>query len=200
VGGKFAERLKADGITHIAQLQALDERTLTGRYGVLGSRLFHFARGEDARTVETEHEAKSISAETTFNDDISDFDALRRELWPLCEKVSARMKDAALEGGGITLKLKTARFKLMTRAAMLDHPTQLADVLFRAAEPLLRKEATGTPYRLIGIGLTHLGAAAGDQPDLLEPQGNKRARVERAMDAVRNKLGKGAIGTGRGLK
>jgi DNA polymerase-4 len=200
VGGKFAERLKADGITHIAQLQALDERTLTRRYGVMGARLFHFARGEDARTVETEHEAKSISAETTFNDDIADFDELRRELWPLCEKVSARMKDAALEGGGITLKLKTARFKLMTRAAMLDHPTQLADVLFRAAEPLLRKEATGTPYRLIGIGLTHLAVAAGDQPDLLEPQGNKRARVERAMDAVRKKLGKDAIGTGRGIK
>ena len=73
VGGKFAERLKADGITHIAQLQALDERTLVGRYGVMGSRLYHFARGEDERTVEPEHEAKSISAENTFDTDIRDF-------------------------------------------------------------------------------------------------------------------------------
>ena len=200
VGGKFAERLKADGITHIAQLQALDERTLTGRYGVMGARLYHFARGEDERTVETEHEAKSISAETTFDSDIRDFAALRRELWPLCEKVSARMKAAGLEGRGLTLKLKTAGFKLVTRAAMLDHPTQLADALFRAAEPLLKKEAGGTPYRLVGIGLTHLGPAAGDQPDLFEPGGNKRARVERAMDAVREKLGKSAIATGRGIK
>ena len=200
VGGKFAERLKADGITHIAQLQALDERTLTGRYGVMGSRLYHFARGEDERTVETEHAAKSISAETTFDSDLADFAALRRELWPLCEKVSARMKAAGLEGRGVTLKLKTARFKLMTRAAMLDQPSQLADALFRAAEPLLRKEADGTTFRLIGIGLSHLGPAAGDQPDLFEPAGNKRARVERAIDAVRAKLGKGAIGTGRGMK
>ena len=200
VGGKFAERLKADGITHIAQLQALDERTLTGRYGVIGSRLYHFARGEDERTVEPEHEAKSISAETTFDADLSGFADLRRELWPLCEKVSARMKAAGLDGGGITLKLKTAGFKLMTRAAQLDHPTQLADALFRAAEPLLQKEATGTRFRLIGIGLTHLVPAAGDQPDLFEPGGNKRARVERAMDAVREKLGKGAIVSGRGLK
>jgi DNA polymerase-4 len=200
VGGKFAERLKADGITHIAQLQALDERTLTGRYGVMGSRLYHFARGEDERTVEPEHEAKSISAETTFDTDLSGFADLRRELWPLCEKVSARMKAAGLDGGGITLKLKTAGFKLMTRAAQLDHPTQLAEALFRAAEPLLQKEATGTRFRLIGIGLTHLVPAAGDQPDLFEPGGNKRARVERAMDAVREKLGKGAIVSGRGLK
>jgi DNA polymerase-4 len=200
VGGKFAERLKADGITHIAQLQALDERTLVGRYGVMGSRLYHFARGEDERTVEPEHEAKSISAETTFDTDLSGFADLRRELWPLCEKVSARMKAAKLDGGGITLKLKTAGFKLMTRAAQLDHPTQLAEALFRAAEPLLQTEATGTRFRLIGIGLTHLIPAAGDQPDLFEPGGNKRARVERAMDAVREKLGKGAIVSGRGLK
>jgi DNA polymerase-4 len=200
VGGKFAERLKADGITHIAQLQGLDERTLVGRYGVMGSRLYHFSRGEDERTVEPEHEAKSISAENTFDTDIRDFADLRRELWPLCEKVSARMKAAGFDGRGVTLKLKTAGFKILTRAAMLDHPTQLADVLFRAAEPLLRKEANGTPYRLIGIGLSHLGPAAGDQPDLFEPQGNKRARVERAMDKVREKLGRDAIATGRGIK
>ncbi len=200
VGGKFAERLKADGITHIAQLQALDERTLVGRYGVIGSRLYHFARGEDERSVDPEHEAKSVSAETTFDIDIRDFAALRRELWPLCEKVSARMKAAGLEGRGVTLKLKTAGFKLLTRAVQLDRPTQLADALFRAAEPLLKKEAGGTPYRLIGIGLSHLVPAAGDQPDLFEPQGDKRARVERAIDAVRGKLGKNAIGTGRGLK
>lgn len=200
VGGKFAERLKTDGITHIAQLQALDERTLVGRYGVMGSRLYHFARGEDERTVEPEHEAKSISAETTFDTDIGDYASLRRELWPLCEKVSARMKAAGLEGSGITLKLKTAGFRLLTRAAQLDHPTQLADTLFRAAEPLLKKEAGGMSYRLIGIGLSHLGPAAGDQTDLFEPQGNKRARVERAMDQVREKLGKDAIATGRGIK
>lgn len=200
VGGKFAERLKADGITHIAQLQALDERTLTGRYGVMGSRLFHFSRGEDERTVETEREAKSISAENTFNDDLCDFADLRRELWPLCEKVSARLKKSALEGIGLTLKLKTARFKLLTRAARLDRPTQLAEAIFAAAEPLLKLEADGTAFRLIGVGLHGFTPAAGDQPDLFEPKGNKRARVERAIDAVRAKLGKGAIGTGRGIK
>ncbi|MCW5771095.1 MAG: DNA polymerase IV, partial [Rhodospirillaceae bacterium] len=200
VGGKFAERLKADGITHIAQLQALDERTLVGRYGVIGSRLYHFARGEDERSVETEHDAKTISAETTFDTDISSFDALRRELWPLCEKVSARMKAAGLAGRGLTLKLKTAQFKLLTRASTLDRPTQLADAIFRAAEPLLRKEAGGPAYRLIGVGMHDFAPAAGDQPDLFEPEGNKRAQVERAIDAVRAKLGKGAIGTGRGLK
>jgi DNA polymerase-4 len=200
VGGKFAERLRADGITHIAQLQALDERTLAGRYGAMGARLYRFARGEDERTVEPLHEAKSISAETTFDSDIRDFAALRRELWPLCEKVSARMKAAGLEGSGVTLKLKTAAFRLLTRAAQLDQPTQLAETLFRAAEPLLKKEAGGTPYRLIGIGLSHLGPASGDQGDLFEPAGNKRARVERAMDAVREKLGENAIATGRGIK
>jgi DNA polymerase-4 len=200
VGGKFALRLKADGITHIAQLQAFDERTLVGRYGVMGSRLYHFARGEDERGVEPEHAAKSISAETTFERDLGQFAALRRELWPLCEKVSARIKEAGLEGSGVTLKLKTGGFKLLTRAHKLDAPTQLAEIIFAAAEPLLKKAADGTAYRLIGIGLSDLGPAAGDQPDLFAPAGNKRARVERAMDAVRAKLGQSAIGTGRGMK
>jgi DNA polymerase-4 len=200
VGPANAAALERNGLKRIGDIRAIGAPRMRALYGDWGAHLFHLSMAEDHRRVDPDGERKSISAETTFDVDLADFASLRRELWPLCEKVSARMKSAGLEGRGVTLKLKTASFKLLTRAAQLDHPTQLADALFRAAEPLLRKEAGGTPFRLIGIGLSHLGPAAGDQPDLFEPKGNKRARVERAMDAVREKLGKDAIATGRGIK
>ncbi len=201
VGAKFAERLKADGITHIAQLQQRSEGALVARYGAIGRRLFHFARGEDDRTVEPEHDAKSISAETTFDADRAEFAELRRTLWPLCEKVSARLKAAELAGHGITLKLKTSSFKSITRAHRLDRPTQLADTIFHAAEPLLKASCDGTFFRLIGIGVSDLAAAAlADQPDLFDPGGGRRAKIERAIDQVRAKLGRDAIKIGRGIK
>ncbi len=201
VGGKLEERLTRDGITHIGDLQTMNESDLVARYGIMGRRLFHLSRGEDDRTVESERAAKSVSAETTFDEDCPSFRELRRQLWPLCEKVSARLKKAQLAARGITLKLKTAGFKLMTRAQILPQPTQLADRMFRAAEPLLAIECDGTAFRLIGIGATHLcDPAEADRPDLFEREGDKRARIERAIDRVREKLGPTAISTGRGLK
>jgi DNA polymerase-4 len=201
VGAKFAEQLRAAGITHIAHLQQMPERALVARYGVIGHRLYHFARGEDERVVVPEREAKSISAENTFDVDHAGFGALRRELWPLCEKVSARLKKADLAGCGVTLKLKTTTFRLITRAHRLDRPTQLADTIFRAAEPMLKAACDGTAYRLIGVGVSVLAAAAmADHDDLFDPGGGRRARIERAVDAVRAKLGDEAIKVGRGLK
>ena len=199
IGAKTEARLAADGLVRIGQLQALDKPSLVRRYGpAMGAHLYHLARGEDARRIDPEGEAKSVSAETTFDRDTADPEELRRLLWPLCEKVSARLKKAGLAARGVTLKLKTARFRIITRAHRLDAPTQLADTLFRESEKLLGPAADGTAFRLIGIG-THDFAAAdeADLPDLFDPAGSKRARAERAMDAVRDKLGADAIMRGR---
>ena len=111
-----SERLARDGFRLIADLQRAEERDLMRRYGEEGSRLWRLARGIDARKVEPDHETKSISAETTFNSDISDFRPLEQQLWELTERVSDRLKAKALAGSTVTLKLKTADFKLRTRA------------------------------------------------------------------------------------
>ncbi|HEY6334510.1 MAG TPA: DNA polymerase IV [Alphaproteobacteria bacterium] len=200
VGKALQQRLHDDGIYTIGQLTQIEENDLIARYGVIGRRLARFARGEDGRTVDPRLPAKSVSAETTFDADLKSADALKAELWPLCETVAGRLKKSALAGRTITLKLKTADFHLLTRSRTLDAPTQLAEVLFRAALPLLEAEATGRAYRLIGIGAAVFAPATeADPPDLLDPEAEKRAQVERAMDAVRAKLGGGAIVKGRGF-
>jgi DNA polymerase-4 len=201
VGKVLQKRLAADGISLIGQLAEMEETALVARYGAIGTRLARFARGEDLRSVEPRAEAKSISAETTFEADLAGLDALSHALWPLCEKVAERLKRAGLAGGTITLKLKTGEFRLLTRSRQLASPTQLAESLFRAALPLLEGEAQGARYRLIGIGAAGLAPAAeADQPDLLDPDSGRRAQVERAIDSVRAKHGGGAIVKGRAFR
>jgi DNA polymerase-4 len=201
VGNATRERLARDGITMISQLQELPELELMRRYGSMGRRLARLARGEDDRSVDPEREAVGISAETTFDEDLSTFDELSKELWGLAERVSYRLKRQGLAGGGVQLKLKTAGFKILTRHRAVESPTQLADRLFRAALPMLKREADGTRFRLIGIGADHLKPFDGDDTaDLLDPSIAKRAKAERAMDKVRDKLGEDAVVKGRGFE
>lgn len=200
VGRALQARLSRDGLSTIAALRNIPERELVRRYGAMGQRLHRFARGEDDRRVEPGRTARSISAETTFDTDIADPEELAGRLWPLCETVSRHLKQGGSSASGIVLKLKSGHFQLRTRSRRLAHPTQLAEVLFTAAKGLLREEATGTAFRLVGIGVQDIGDGRdADPPDLADPDAARRAQVERAIDAVRAKLGDRAIGKGRGL-
>ena len=201
IGQKTSESLAKDGLTTLGQIQSMTERELVARHGKLGAHLWHLARGHDERMVDPDSEAKSVSAETTFDVDIAEFDALARELWPLCEKVSDRLKRAGLSGGNVHLKLKTAGFRIISRQMSLSAPTQLAETLFRCGRTMLKREATGMRYRLIGIGVGDIGDAADADPlDLADPGAARRRKVEEAIDAVRAKLGKGSIAKGRGFE
>ncbi len=199
VGKALKRALERDGIRTIRDLLQHEEIALMARYGVIGKRLYRFARGQDARQVEPNAPAKSISAETTFDQDIAGAEALTAQIWPLCEKVARRLKKAGLAGRGVTLKLKTGDFKLLTRSRRLAEPTCLAEILYRTAKPLIEREADGRRFRLIGIGAASLvDGALADPPDLLNPERDRQAKVEEAMDAVRAKLGDDAIRKGRG--
>ncbi|GAB4391884.1 MAG: DNA polymerase IV [Kiloniellaceae bacterium] len=200
VGKSLRAALARDGITLVRHLLPYGESELVARYGSMGRRLYHFARGEDKRDVNPSSPAKSISSETTFNHDISAAKLLLERLWPLCEKVAQRLKKAGLAGATVQLKLKTADFRLISRSRRLGAPTQLAEELYRTALPLIEQEADGRAFRLIGIGAADLvDAGQADLPDLLDPDRHKRAQVERAIDQVRAKLGDQAILKGRGL-
>ena len=201
VGKVLQKKLAKDGIDTIGQLRRFDETTLVKRYGVIGQRLYNFARGQDSRTITPSSYTKSISAETTFNIDISDQENLLQRLWPLCEKVSKRLKTEDYAGGGVTLKLKQSDFKQITRSRSLSSPTQLAEEIYRVAKGLLEPEISGRKFRLIGVGATRLCASEqADQPDFLDPKRQERADIERAMDAVRDRFGGEAIVKGRSLK
>ena len=200
VGAAMQRRLKSGGITRIGQLQNYDEAALIDRYGAMGRRLHACARGRDSRHVVARASAKGMSTETTFVDDIADLDELKRRLWSRCETLADGLKAKDLAGRTVTLKLKTAGFRLLTRRHSLATPTQLAERIYTAALPLLERAADGTPYRLIGIGVAPLVAGVDADPtDLGDPEAGRRKRVEGAIDAVRAKLGRDAIGKGRSL-
>ncbi len=205
VGPALASRLKVDGMFTIGDLQRKQAAELSARYGETGAALAQLARGFDEREVRTDREAKSVSAETTFDRDVADPKELEQRLWPMCERVADRLKAQSLSGSTVTLKLKTTRFRLVSRHQRLAAPTQLAEVIFRAARLMLAKEANGTvKFRLIGAGVDHLGdAAAADPTDLFglaNTDGTAQiAKVEQVMDAVRAKFGRAAIAKGRGL-
>lgn len=199
VGKALNAKLAGDGVRTIGDLQRQDEISLGRRYGSMGSRLYHFARGQDDRAVSPESETKSISAETTFSDDLSDPRALGRELWPLCETVARRLKASDFAGRTVTLKLRTDGFRIVTRSRTLGAPTQLAETLYRVGIELLEPEADGRRYRLIGIGASELTEPSDADPyDLADPDSEKRTKVEHAIDAVRDKLGRDALKKGRG--
>ena len=193
--GKAAQaRLEKDGYRLISDLQKADERELFRRYGAEGQRLYRLSRGLDARVVNPERERKSVSSETTFKTDLASFRPLERILWAQSEEVSDRLKEKKLAGSTVTLKLKTADFRILTRARSLGDPTQLAGKIFAAGRDLLEREVNGTRFRLLGIGVTALcDADDADPADLIDHAGARRAAAERAVDRVRGKYGQEAV-------
>ncbi len=199
VGKVFTQTLKKDGFINIGQLQNHDPDDLAKRYGEMGVRLARLSRGIDNRSFSpTSAKAKSISNETTFFDDKSQLSDLSATLLALCEQVSARMKKQDVVAHTVTLKLKTADFKSRTRAKYLSLPTQLAHVMYETAFHLLQKETDGTPFRLIGVGMSAFDEHGAEDPvDLFEPQIARNAAAERAMDKVRDKFGTDAVVRGK---
>ena len=200
VGPSFAKSLAKEGLNTIADVRRWPDKKMAQRFGDMGLHLSRLARAEDNRPVKRVSIRKSISAETTFNEDISDLETLKDKLWQVCLKTADRSKAKNLAGTVVTLKLKSSSFESITRRRTLPQPVQLADVIFRTCVPLLEKEATGKKFRLIGAGISGLTAPVGDSGDLLDPSAMKRGIAERASDKAREKFGKDAVMTGRGFK
>ena len=201
VGKQLQHKLSKEGITRISQLQAMDERTLAERYGAMGLRMARFVHGRDERRVTPNAPLKTVSSETTFERDISEFPALDAILWRQAERVARRLKKADRGGQTVVLKLKTKDFRIRTRSQRLPQPTQLAETIYRTASALLRKEADGTRYRLLGVGVNGIvGAEQCDPIDLADPDGARRAKAERAMDSLQQRFGPEAIHKGRGMR
>ncbi len=200
VGRVFQAKLAKDGIKTIGDLKSLNLKEITGRYGVMGTRLYHLARGRDTRAVKPGRAAKSISSETTFNVDISAGEDLERRLWRQSERTAKRLKKTDLAGRVIVLKLTNSKFKTITRRRTLEEPTRLAHRIFAHAKTLLAGEPDGIAYRLIGVGVSDLSDGAyADGGDFLDPQGEKQNLLENAVDSVRAKFGESSVGKGRGF-
>lgn len=202
IGPAAQDSLSKAGIRTFADLMRWERTDLEDRFGSMGSRLWHLARGEDARRVSAHAQVKGISNETTFHEDTSDPDLLDGHIWRMSEKVSGRAKAKEKAGRVVTLKLKLANHKLITRRQSLHHPTQVADTIYRTARGLFDQVEQGQSYRLLGVGLSELSPSseADREGDLLDPGAARRAAAERATDLIRARFGTDAIVKGRSLR
>lgn len=201
VGPAGVATLERAGYRRIGDIRAAGMKRMIAKFGDWGLHLYRLSVADDPRRVDPDGERKSVSAETTFFSDITDHGALEDILWTLCEKVSARARAGDTAGRTITLKLRRADFRIITRRRTLSEPTLLAHRLFEIGRALLAAETPGVAYRLIGIGLSDLtGALEADKGDLMDAKTPRRAAAEAAIAKARAKFGKGAVVTGRGLK
>ncbi len=202
VGQATQAALDRAGIRTFADLLRWDRAALSARFGSMGERLWHLARGQDRRRVSPDAPMKSISNETTFFEDTGDADLLDGHLWRMAVKVSDRAKAKGLAGRVVTLKLKRADHVTLTRRQSLRDATQMADRLYRVARGLFDQLGNQGPYRLLGCGLADLcsEAEADKSGDLLDPGAAKRSAAERATDTIRERFGRDAIVKGRALR
>ena len=202
VGTATQTALEKAGIRTIADLLRWDRADLTARFGHMGDRLWHLARGMDTRRVNRDEKLKSVSKETTFDEDTRDPDILDGHIWRLAEQVADRAKAKDLAGRTVTLKLKRADFTLISRRHSLDGPTQTTDRIYREARRLMDALNDPGPFRLIGVGISDLAPSseADLTADLLDPDAPKRTAAELATDKIRAKFGTDAIIKGRALR
>jgi DNA polymerase-4 len=199
VGPGMVKALTAAGYQTIGDVARADPKRLAERFGASGLRLARLAHGEDVRPVDPDQIRKTISAETTFNDDLSRLDDLRAMLGPLCERVVRQARAGGVAGRVVTLKLRTPDFRIITRRRTLPAPTQTTRTLFKAACELLEAEAKGGAYRLIGAGLTDFVDEGSADSDLFTDE-TRVLKGERAVDALRTRFGAGAVVRARALK
>jgi DNA polymerase-4 len=193
-GPKTRARLAELGMRTIGDVAAWPGEDLARRFGELGRALSHHARGLDDRPVQSEHEAKSISSETTFARDVSEGEALRRKILAQSEEVGASLRREGLAARTVKIKVRWPPFETLTRQTTLAQPTDLDDEIYAAAWALFQKVWTpGRPVRLIGVGVSGL-AEAGRQLDMFAEAAHLRAaKLARTIDALREKYGDEAV-------
>jgi DNA polymerase-4 len=200
VGPAFAKTLESDGYRTVGDLARAEPRKLADRYGAQGLRLHQLAHGQDARAVDPDQLRKSVSAETTFNEDLKGLAELEDELWPLCEKVARHARAEAIVGRVVTLKLRVSDFRILTRRRTLPVATQTARTLFAVGRELLAAETSGLAFRLIGIGLSDLAPAHSSASDFFAESESKALSGEQAVDALRSRFGANVVISGRSLR
>ena len=192
IGPVAQQTLRELGITTCGQLADAPDDHLLRRFGPNGPDLKLLAIGEDDSPVDTGDNRKSLSRETTLDDDIADPQALETLLLGLVESVSHSLRHEGLLARTVTVKLKDTEFRTVTRQAKLKQPSDLSGPIFEAARALLQREARGEPYRLIGVSASDLGTD--EQLSLFDTERAERERAAtRAADAMRAKYGDNAV-------
>jgi len=192
VGKATAKELATLGVATIGQLQALSPRVLTARLGPHGPDLLALAFGRDERAVEPFSPPKSMGAEETFERDCRELARLEETLRGQAERVARELRAERLAACRVTLKLRWADFRTLTRSHTGD-PTQDGLELYRRAATLLARERLIQPVRLIGLSASTFRPEARGQLPLLDPAAVRREHLARAVDRITGRFGRSAI-------
>ena len=196
VGAASEKRLGRLGLRTIGDIRGMSEAALTANLGSIGAHLARLARGEDDRPVHSDREAKSISHERTFGDDLTDPEAVRAVLLGQVDDVGYRLRAHDRLAGTVTLKIRFGDFETITRSASLAVTTDRTEELWRVASRLFDEWASASfrPVRLIGMGASNMASPGGEQMGLFAQETDqKHSRVDEATDAIRAKHGDDAI-------
>jgi DNA polymerase-4 len=199
VTGQVFDRL---GIKTIGELRNLSLNSLNELFGASGEHYWQLARGIDNRPVVPDREAKSISHETTFPEDIADMDVLRAWLVDLVEQVARRLRLHDLRGRTVDIKVRFADFKTISRSLTLDAPTNSTQELLDAGLELLTSRLLPhhLPVRLLGFGVNQLDGSGSSQLRLIDQPAQQRHReLDTVADQIAAKFGKRAIRRGAGM-
>lgn len=193
VGPKAVESLERRGIRLIRDVRETPVEALSRAVGpALAQRMQQLARGEDARTVQTEHVEKSVGHEETFERDIADVDLLRSELLRLADRVAARLRASGWRAGAVAIKIRFADFSTLSRTVSLPEPTDVGQRIGETAVALFDQLPRRDPVRLVGVRAEKLRVAAGGAPALWDDDEDQR-RLEGTLDDARARFGVGTI-------
>jgi DNA polymerase-4 len=196
VGEKTELTLKRYGLATVADIAHAPVGLLRSAVGsALAEHLHALAWARDSRRVTTDRVDKSLGSETTFDVDVSDADTLRRTVLWLSQQVATRARASGVAGRTVSVKIRFADFKTISRSRTLGAPTDVAHEIFRTVWELLEAARGGQRLRLVGVRLEGLTGTAGSahQPALDEPEHTWRD-AEVAADAVWARFGRGAVG------
>ncbi len=196
IGKKTEEKLAGLGITTIEELALLSKKTLQDCFGKLGVVLWQHAQGMDDNPVVSSREAKSISNELTFQEDVTDIQTIRETLLKLSEKVGYRLRSQNMVGRTVALKIRWSDFSTCLRHKTYPKNIFMGDTIYSSIFALMENIDIHQPVRLLGVGVTQLSRADEQQMELFETENRKSKIVDETMDRIKNKFGEKMIGRG----
>jgi len=194
-GPKTANLLRRHGYETIGQLAAASCADLSAWLGKQGKHLWELANGVDAREVAPEKPAKSIGAETTFENDTSEIQMIHKTILELAKRVGSRLRTVGVQAKTLTLKFRTSKFQTYTRSITLQEPTDQDSIMYHVALTLLaRLPCANEKARLLGVAGSNLLKPEGSrQLALFSSAEEPKVQVTKAVDAIRSRFGDQAI-------
>jgi DNA polymerase-4 len=199
VGKKTEQVVKQMGISTIGELASLSLEVVESRLGAIGVAIRRYANGIDDREVEAPEEPKSISQQVTFARDTLERSFLETNLKQICQEVGEKLRCQDKRARCVTLKLRYADFKTITRQITLKEASNTNQVIYTTALWLLNKSLAQRekPIRLIGIKVANL-VGKERQLCMFDPERERMERLDKAIDQIRRKHGQAAIKMGKG--